>query len=547
MSSDKEKLNHNTSPLSASTSSPLSSATKHKRPLLSAENETEDTKPLCKYGQKCYRKNPQHFREFSHPSCIENEDSISQPSKKRQRLEITSSNRKNLIPFLVTTVRGISPEFNNKSLAIGIKDILSTKNGVIKASVQFNYMFDIPWLVEQYPSESRGMPLLIVHGEKDKGKKVLEAEGSLFNNIEFFQAELSIAYGTHHSKMMFLLYDDGLRVIIHTANLVEQDWDQKTQGIWMSPKFPKIQNSPPHTNRREEGFKNDLLDYLAAYGKSKQLDDWRNHIQNHDMTEAKVRIVASVPGRHSGSTKRKWGHLRLRDMLEKMDPDLARVSSDWPVIGQFSSIGSLGMDHHKWLCSEWLQSLSSGQRMQNQPKMQSLACLKLIFPTVENVRTSLEGYKAGGSLPYSENNAKRQLYLLNYFHHWESSTIGRSRASPHIKTYTRLSPNYKQAAWFLLTSANLSKAAWGALEKNESQLMIRSYEIGVIFLPQMFKENEKLFQISNGKEESDDSALNLCLPYDVPLSPYTHQDSPWIWDRNYTKADSLSGMWLPRK
>ena len=32
-------------------------------------------------------------------------------------------------------------------------------------------------------------------------------------------------------------------------------------------------------------------------------------------------------------------------------------------------------------------------------------------------------------------------------------------------------------------SANLSKAAWGALEKNGQQLMIRSYEIGVLLLP----------------------------------------------------------------
>jgi len=32
-------------------------------------------------------------------------------------------------------------------------------------------------------------------------------------------------------------------------------------------------------------------------------------------------------------------------------------------------------------------------------------------------------------------------------------------------------------------SANLSKAAWGALEKKGAQLMIRSYEIGVLFLP----------------------------------------------------------------
>lgn len=79
---------------------------------------------------------------------------------------------------------------------------------------------------------------------------------------------------------------------------------------------------------------------------------------------------------------------------------------------------------------------------------------------------------------------------------------------PHIKTYTRYKGqklayatkrsyflllfawivetfwNYghKQvfsfpSSWLLLTSANLSKAAWGALQKNNSQLMIRSYEV----------------------------------------------------------------------
>lgn len=37
--------------------------------------------------------------------------------------------------------------------------------------------------------------------------------------------------------------------------------------------------------------------------------------------------------------------------------------------------------------------------------------------------------------------------------------------------------------YMLYFSANLSKAAWGTLEKNGQQLMIRSYEIGVLFLP----------------------------------------------------------------
>jgi hypothetical protein len=37
-----------------------------------------------------------------------------------------------------------------------------------------------------------------------------------------------------------------------------------------------------------------------------------------------------------------------------------------------------------------------------------------------------------------------------------------------------------------LTSANLSKAAWGALQKDYTQLMIRNFEIGVLFVPSHF-------------------------------------------------------------
>jgi tyrosyl-DNA phosphodiesterase-1 len=30
--------------------------------------------------------------------------------------------------------------------------------------------------------------------------------------------------------MMFLLYKNGMRVVIHTANLIPGDWEQKTEG-----------------------------------------------------------------------------------------------------------------------------------------------------------------------------------------------------------------------------------------------------------------------------------------------------------------------------
>lgn len=109
---------------------------------------------------------------------------------------------------------------------------------------------------------------------------------------------------------MFLLYKTGMRVIIHTANLIEMDWDLKTQGyfknfvlenflmqifltsIWMSELFPRIPESKSSKPSKEDPydsktkFKSYLITYLEYY-KEDKLNDWINHIKSHDMSSAK--------------------------------------------------------------------------------------------------------------------------------------------------------------------------------------------------------------------------------------------------------------------
>nr|BAG51203.1 unnamed protein product [Homo sapiens] len=116
---------------------------------------------------------------------------------------------------------------------------------------------------------------------------------------------------------------------------------------------------------------------------------------------------------------------------------------------------------------------------------------------------------------------------------------------PHIKTYMRPSPDFSKIAWFLVTSANLSKAAWGALEKNGTQLMIRSYELGVLFLPSAFgldsfKVKQKFFA------GSQEPMATFPVPYDLPPELYGSKDRPWIWNIPYVKApDTHGNMWVP--
>ena len=59
---------------------------------------------------------------------------------------------------------------------------------------------------------------------------------------------------------MFLVYPKGVRVIIHTANLIYVDWNNKTQGLWMQD-FPWKDEKDANKGC---GFESDLLDYLGA-------------------------------------------------------------------------------------------------------------------------------------------------------------------------------------------------------------------------------------------------------------------------------------------
>lgn len=446
--------------------------------------------------------------------------------------------------FYLTRVSGISAK--NNACALHIKDILSPLFGTITASAQFNYCIDIPWLMEQYPEEFRTKPLLIVHGEQRLAKARLHEEAHPYPNVRLCQAKLEIAYGTHHTKMMLLLYEEGFRVVIHTSNLIHGDWHQKTQGIWLSPLYPRLPDGSPETaGESATRFKRDLIDYLASY-RSTGLNEWIGHIKQHDLSLTRVHLIGSTPGRHQGNEKQKWGHLKLRKVLSNCSSSVPNQEL-WPLIGQFSSIGSLGGDETKWLCSEFKESLATLGPNQRQFVSLKPAPLHLVYPTVENVRTSLEGYPGGGSLPYAIDTAQKQPWLPTFMNRWSAEVTGRSQALPHIKTYMRASPDFGELAWFLVTSANLSKAAWGTLEKNGFQLMIRSYELGVLYLPEAFGMESGRFLVRRDPSlDCKPSVMPFPVPYDLPPQRYGNRDRPWIWNIPYLHApDTHGNVWAP--
>ena len=68
----------------------------------------------------------------------------------------------------------------------------------------------------------------------------------------------------------------------------------------------------------------------------------------------------------------------------------------------------------------------------------------------------------------------------------------------HIKSYLKYRKigNDTMLDYLVIGSHNLSMAAWGCLQKSNTQLFIRSYEMSVLFHPSRVKNNSRQFSLT---------------------------------------------------
>lgn len=66
---------------------------------------------------------------------------------------------------------------------------------------------------------------------------------------------------------------------------------------------------------------------------------------------------------------------------------------------------------------------------------------------------------------------------------WHADVTGRSNAMPHIKTYMRVSPDFTQLAWFLVTRLELSSILRGKSNELLPVWQASSDQLEMIYLP----------------------------------------------------------------
>jgi tyrosyl-DNA phosphodiesterase-1 len=547
-----------------------------------------------------------------------------------------------------------------------------------------NYMTDLAWVLDTVPSLSLAKQIIVLYGESSKAHLVAAVEERSprfsLSKFTFVKPPLPLSFGTHHSKAAFCFSPLGLRVGIFTANFILDDWNRKNQGLYLqdfppivSPVADQPHGAPsqrsgetvPSPRKVEAGaaaddsfcgsdFRNQLNSYLGTVGVGSAV---LSRLHSYDFSAACVRLVASVPGYHpvvtSGSAVGGFHDVGLKRVGRVLAEDCPKevASTETVLSWQYSSQGSLSekflkdlqeaMSRSRFLKTPFSTAMAAGSRHPSVSGHPNSGChpdpsdVRVVFPSEDEVRNSVEGWRGGSSIPvYQKNchefvNARlhkfRSIGVVGTSRSGEGPVVHpRSRAMPHIKTYLRLvkAPPSKSSApgatlqsffpspsggnseragslsgqswWFLMTSANLSRAAWGEYQKEGKQLAIRSYELGVLYTAERIETAMKhrnysfslspgirslsavlqgslsvidcakimlqhgLFpiQLLRGSQTDVDGGMCFFLPYDAGqpepyastailraggalTTPQSRQDVPWVLDAFHRGPDCL--------
>ena len=400
-------------------------------------------------------------------------------------------------PMHLLRVRGIPEWANQGFLGATLSSLIPAPSALALSHTPSphyvlisNYMIDFAWLLSACPAIATADKIVIVHGERSGQAIVHDVMLSSVSLKTTVHRPPTPEWGTHHSKYFLVQYSTGVRVIIHTANLIYVDANNKSQGVYYQD-FPL-----KGTDGTKEGdsrgaepspFELDLLVYLQGLKlPASEFSVLESIVKSHDFSSARVHLIASIPsqpGQFGGPQEmHRFGHMKLRHCLSKYRYK-RKKEKRCAYIAQYSSIGSLSI---KWL-DEFVASVTAADA-----DVAPRRALALVYPTVDEVKDSLEGFYAGGSIPGYPDKVNRP-FLMESYHRWGGDVCGRQRAMPHIKSYCCYyytnNDDAVEVEWFYLTSSNLSKAAHGELQNSKVHarqlLRIRSYELGVLYTPDM--------------------------------------------------------------
>ncbi len=375
-------------------------------------------------------------------------------------------------------------------------------------------------------------------------------------------------YGCHHTKMVLMGYSSGrLRVNIHTSNLRREDIHDKCQGAFLQDFLPKTEDQL--CAFESSAFEESLVTYLESYH-FLELLDWEtdtaetlvSHLQTYDFSKAVGILVPSIPGYHTKismeNDNQLYGYLKVQQAIR--DHCTRGENNPGSIVCQFSSMGSLSRPYLNKIADAW-NVASAGVALRKKKsykpgEQQSYSFLKIVWPTMQEIVASVEGARGGASVPGRSKNLNKD-FLRPLLHRWKSEKDDedddeddddlqhlKGNHVPHIKSYYQQANNDANANdtntndmhWFVLSSHNLSKAAWGELQNRRDYtsrngdtietLVIQHWELGIFLSPSTLGVHAMGAMDRSYKPNAGRAVIPL--PYQFQPNKYKTTDQPWV-------------------
>ncbi|EGN94780.1 hypothetical protein SERLA73DRAFT_171190 [Serpula lacrymans var. lacrymans S7.3] len=438
------------------------------------------------------------------------------------------------------------------------------KKSEISFAILSSYSLSVSWIYEFFDPS---VPVIIVAQPDESGQATIK---NVLPNWIRTTPFLRYGRGCMHMKFMLLFYKTGrLRVVISTANLIDYDYRDIENAIWLQD-VPLRPQPLPNDPKAVDNFATVMQRVLHALNVRPALathlkTDHPNlplqsidHLRSHwDWSKVKVKLVPSIAGKHEGWPKViLTGHTRLMKAIRDMGlrTGKGKAAKDLVIECQGSSIGTYST---QWMNEfHWSARGESAEDWLDEPKTRRAKlpypAVKIVFPSLKTVQTSVLGEPGGGTMfcrGVQWNGAKfpRQLFhdsnstaggvlmhtkmIIGTFkqkattNSLDSHDKGKGRqsdADSDTETETEEDDvvevvNDAPIGWAYLGSHNFTPSAWGTLSGSGFNpiLNVVNYELGIVFPLQ------------------DESELESVSCFKRPPRKYkVGEDKPWMQEES---------------
>ncbi|SCZ92352.1 BZ3500_MvSof-1268-A1-R1_Chr5-2g07801 [Microbotryum saponariae] len=411
----------------------------------------------------------------------------------------------------------------------------------LEMAIVGSYCLELEWVCSHFKAETPVMLFRARHSD-DHPSRYQKVDDLIKPQTFLILPERSLPgpwKGTMHTKLLIFYYKSFCRIVIPTANCVEHDWSIIDNAFYVHD-FPVLQDTPntsrsPEHNPTHTPFSRGLLEVMLSLGLTKKFTTPYRHFDFS--SSAEVRLIATTQGVWKGFDRMEQGGGGLC-ALAKAVQEITSPSpgSRWTIEYQGSSMSKCS---DNWLAQFYGAAAGIRPRAWFRPNIKRPAALpantadlplKIVYPTMDEIRNSHLGEPGGGTIFCRRDmwqSASRGFASL--FHRGQSK---RDRVAAHTKTMVALRkpprgasaapcpPSYKHEGYIYVGSHNFGPSAWGQLEHSsdtkEPQLKCNNYELGV------------LVPIRGDSDAELEAKASEIATYRRPLVPYGPMDEPWI-------------------